>query len=142
MQSTSYYPVLMTTDVASTSDFFRRHFRFAAVFENDWYVHLRSSDDDAINLAILDSRHDSVPSIRRGDTVRGLLLNFEVADARAVHDRLIAEGLPILQALRDEDFGQRHFIVAGPEGVLVDVIEPIAPTAEYAVAFTDGTAST
>ncbi len=142
MQSTSYYPVLMTTDVASTSDFFRRHFRFAAVFENDWYVHLRSSDDDAINLAILDSRHDSVPSIRRGDTVRGLLLNFEVADARAVHDRLIAEGLPILQALRDEDFGQRHFIVAGPEGVLVDVIEPIAPTAEYAAAFTDGTAST
>lgn len=142
MQSTSYYPVLMTTDVASTSDFFRRHFRFAAVFENDWYVHLRSSDDDAINLAILDSRHDSIPSIRRGDTARGLLLNFEVADARAVHDRLVAEGLPILQALRDEDFGQRHFIIAGPEGLLVDVIEPIAPTAEYAAAFTDGIAST
>lgn len=142
MRSTSYYPVLMTADVTTTANFYRRHFRFATVFENDWYVHLRSVDDDALNLAVLDGNHDSVPSIRRGDTARGLLLNFEVADARAVHDRLVDEGLPILQALRDEAFGQRHFIIAGPDGVLVDVIEPIAPTAEYAAGFAVGSLPT
>jgi hypothetical protein len=34
--------------------------------------------------------------------------------------------------LRDEDFGQRHFITADPNGVLIDVIKPIPPSAEFA----------
>lgn len=34
--------------------------------------------------------------------------------------------------LRSEDFGQRHFMVADPNGVLIDVITPIAPAAAYA----------
>jgi hypothetical protein len=42
-------------------------------------------------------------------------------------DRLRAE-----LELRSEDFGQRHFIVADPNGVLIDVITPIAPAASYA----------
>lgn len=138
MEATSYYPVLMTADVATTADFYRRHFRFAAVFENAWYVHLRSIDDEAINLAILDSGHDSIPALRRGESARGVLLNFEVADARAVHDRLVGQGLAILQPLRDEAFGQRHFIVAGPDGALVDVIEPIEPSADFAAQYTAG----
>ena len=42
---------------------------------------------------------------------------------------------PIALELRDEDFGQRHFIVSGPDGVLVDVITEIPPSAEFAEAF-------
>ena len=38
--------------------------------------------------------------------------------------------------LRDEAFGQRHFITADPNGVLIDVIKPIPPTAEYEAMFT------
>jgi hypothetical protein len=34
--------------------------------------------------------------------------------------------------LRNEAFGQRHFIVEAPDGVLVDVVTPIEPTSEYA----------
>jgi hypothetical protein len=37
--------------------------------------------------------------------------------------------------LRTEGFGQRHFIVAGPDGVLIDIITPIAPSLDYAEAF-------
>lgn len=37
--------------------------------------------------------------------------------------------------LRSEAFGQRHFIAAGPDGVLVDVITPIPPTGEFVDAF-------
>lgn len=47
-------------------------------------------------------------------------------------ERLVtSEGLHPILELRSEDFGQRHFIVADPNGVLIDVITPIAPTAEY-----------
>jgi hypothetical protein len=34
--------------------------------------------------------------------------------------------------LRSEEFCQRHFIVADPDGVLIDVITPIAPSQAFA----------
>jgi len=46
-----------------------------------------------------------------------------------------ALGLTERLTLRDEAFGQRHFIVEAPGGVLLDVIEPIAPTAEFVDAY-------
>ena len=47
-----------------------------------------------------------IPARFRGTAAAGLLLNFEV-----------------------EDFGQRHFIVADPNGILIDVITEIPITA-------------
>lgn len=83
-------------------------------------------------LAILDRTHETIPPGFR-ESVQGLLLNVEVPDAAAEHRRLVeARGLPERLALRDEAFGQRHFIVEAPDGVLIDVITEIEPTAEYA----------
>lgn len=130
MRCTQYYPVIMTDDVAATSRFYQDHFRFQAVFEADWYVHLQSSEDEKVNLAILKGDHETIPAVGRG-RVSGLLLNFEVEDVDAVHDRAKADGLPILLELRDEAFGQRHFITTDPNGVLIDVIKPIPPSAEF-----------
>lgn len=136
MKATSYYPVIMTGDVVGTTAFYVEHFRFKPVFESEWYVHLISSEDETINLAILDGSHETIPEQGRG-RVSGLLLNFEVEDVDAVHDRLVAAGLPVLRSLRDEDFGQRHFITADPNGVLIDIIKPIPPNAEYAAQYAD-----
>ncbi|HZF68104.1 MAG TPA: VOC family protein, partial [Gemmatirosa sp.] len=69
---------------------------------------------------------------------RGVILNFEVDDAAAVWARLRDAGAPVLLALRDEPFGQRHFILEGPGGVMVDVIENIPPAPEFAAAYTTG----
>jgi catechol 2,3-dioxygenase-like lactoylglutathione lyase family enzyme len=69
--------------------------------------------------------------------VSGLLLNFEVEDVDAEHARLSAAGLPILLSLRDEAFGQRHFITSDPNGLLIDIIKPIPPTGEFAEQYTD-----
>ena len=134
MRVTSYYPVVMTDEVAATAAFYVAHFGFRPVFEDDWYVHLRSAADEAVNLAILDGGHETIPQSGRG-RVSGLLLNFEVEDVDAEHARLSRAGLPILLSLRDEAFGQRHFITSDPNGVLIDVITPIAPSGEFAAAY-------
>lgn len=42
-----------------------------------------------------------------------------------------SQNLPIILTLRDEPFGQRHFITSDPNGVLIDVIKPIPPSAEF-----------
>ncbi|WP_337004533.1 MULTISPECIES: VOC family protein [unclassified Microbacterium] len=132
MQITSFYPVLMVDDVAQAARFYREELGFETTFESDWYVSLRFAGGE---LAILDAAHETIPDGFR-EPVRGLLLNIEVADATAAHARLVGErGLPERLALRDEDFGQRHFIIEAPGGVLIDVIEPIEPSAEFADAY-------
>lgn len=131
MKITSYYPVIMTRDVTATAAFYKAHFGFAEKFSSDWYVHLQSISDEGVNLAVLDGSHETIPEIGRG-RVAGLLLNFEVEDTDAVYARAQADGLPILLSLRDEPFGQRHFITSDPNGVLIDVITPIPPSAEFA----------
>ncbi|SPA47707.1 VOC family protein [Cupriavidus taiwanensis] len=138
MKVTSYYPVIMTADVAGTAAFYQQHFGFTALFASDWYVHLQLADDPSVSLAVLDGTHDTIPPPARGQRAQGLLLNFEVEDADVVHDRLRAAGLPILQPLRDEAFGQRHFITADPNGVLIDIIKPIPPSAEFAAQYQAG----
>lgn len=139
MRTSSYYPVIMTDAVAATAAFYVDHFRFRPLFEADWYVHLQSSEDETVNLAILDGSHSTVPEAARG-RVSGLILNFEVDDPDAEYERVRQAGLPILLTLRDEAFGQRHFITADPNGVLIDIIKPIAPSEEFAALYEEGSA--
>lgn len=132
MKCTSYYPILATGDVAGTAAFYTRHFGFRPLFESDWYIHLQSGEDPTVNLAVLDHDHETIPAGARGKAAQGILLNFEVADVDQVYARFRAAGLDPLLPLRDEPFGQRHFIVQGPDGVLLDIITPIPPSAAFA----------
>ena len=136
MKCTQFYPVIMTDDVAGTARFYRDNFRFSPAFESDWYVHLQSSEDESVNIAVLQGDHETVPEAARG-RVSGLIINFEVADVDREFQRAEANGLPILLALRDEPFGQRHFITSDPNGVLIDVIKPIPPSEEFLKQYTD-----
>lgn len=125
------YPVLMTEDVKGTAAFYREHFGFEVTFEADWYVQLRR---EQFELAVLDAGHETVPAAWRGRTAGGMLFNVEVDDVDAEYERL-SRSLPPVLPIRTEEFGQRHFIVAGPDGVLVDVITNIEPAASYAENF-------
>jgi catechol 2,3-dioxygenase-like lactoylglutathione lyase family enzyme len=134
MQINSFYPVLMTDQVAATRDFYVSHFGFQVTFESDWYISLKSTDD-RYELAFVAYTHETVVPTHQ-KLVQGLLLNFEVADVDVEYQRLI-EGaqLPLRRPLITEDFGQRHFTTADPNGVLIDVIQVIPPSAEYAAQY-------
>jgi hypothetical protein len=45
--------------------------------------------------------------------------------------RLRAAGVRVVLPLRDEPFGQRHVIVADPNDVLVDIVQPIPPDPDW-----------
>ena len=133
MTVTGCYPVLMSSDVVAAAAFYRDALGFESTYESDWYVSLRLRD---FELAILAHDHATIPEGYRA-LPQGVIVNLEVDDVDVVHERLTgAAGLEPVLLLRDEDFGQRHFIVAAPDGVLLDVIQPIAPTADYADAYT------
>lgn len=132
MKLTSFYPVIATSHLDESCDFYTRLLGFKTTFEVDWYVSLKRPGPPSYELALLDHTHPTLPEGYRVP-VRGLLLNFEVEDVDAQRQRLVEqEGLKAELALRSEDFGQRHFIVADPNGVLIDIITPIEPSGEYA----------
>lgn len=144
MKIEGIYPVLATQRVAASRDFYLQHFPFEISFEADWYVSLATRPDASENgifqLAILDCMHPSVPEAFRRPT-SGLLLNFEVKDADAEYARMQSAGLPMHLELRSEPWGQRHFITEDPNGVLLDVIQLIPPSAEFAAMYDDATAA-
>jgi catechol 2,3-dioxygenase-like lactoylglutathione lyase family enzyme len=133
MKFSSFYPVILTRQLALSAEFYQKHFGFETVFESEWYVSLRLPRDDktAFELAILESTHSTIPSAYR-HSVNGLILNFEVDDVDAEYERLIKWGqLPLELDIRDEEFGQRHFITKDPNGVLIDVIKIIPPSETF-----------
>lgn len=136
MKTTSYYPVIQVADVQASAKFYVDNLKFRAVFDSDWYVHLQSEEDESVNLAILQFDHETVPEPMRQET-KGLILNFEVEDPDAWYDRARKANLPILKPLQDEDFGQRHFITQDHDGVLIDIIKPIPPSADHAADYLD-----
>ncbi len=135
MSVTSLYPVLMSRDVRAATSFYQKVLGFEITFESDWYVSLRLGD---FELAVLAHEHPTIPEGYRSPP-SGVIVNVEVEDVDAVHARMTAEAdLDVLLSLRSEDFGQRHFIVAAPDGVMLDVIQPIPPSPEFADSFAVG----
>ncbi len=132
MNVTSVYPVLMSTDVAAAADFYQRVLGLEVTFSADWYVSMRTG---VFELALVDATHPTIPEGHRRPAA-GLLVNIEVDDVDVLYRRLTDEhGLRPVLELRDEDFGQRHFIVEGPDGVLLDCIQPIPAVGEFADAY-------
>lgn len=125
-----YYPVLCVADVERSREFYRAHFGFYPVFDSDWYVHLTVPRQRHVNLALIQYDHETMPADYRRLS-QGILINFELEEVDAEYQRLKAAGLKMVVDLRDEPFGQRHFIVADPDGNLVDVIKPIPPSPEF-----------
>lgn len=134
---TSIFPTVCATDVAAVRHFYVGVLGFEVVFDSGWYVQL-AAPDDGPQIGVVQRDHDSVPPAFRRDPA-GVLVSVEVDDVDAVHDRVRTAGLPLPLGLRDEDFGQRHFMTVDPAGTLVDVITPISPSARYAALYREPT---
>lgn len=62
MTTTSFYPVILTEKVASSSTFYSTYFQFEKVYEADWYVSLRMTNGKVpYELALLDASHPTIP---------------------------------------------------------------------------------
>lgn len=127
------YPVLCVStniDLDACRDFYVALLGVKVVFECGWYTTLRSPTDATQELAFVLADHDSVPA-PNGVPATGVLVSFEVDDVDAVHGRARAMGAEVVLEVRDEPFGQRHFMTRDPVGLLVDVVQPIPMSASF-----------
>ncbi len=137
MKIKSLYAVLLTEKIAESKTFYTTHFPFDVTFDSDWYVSLRTQTEPAFELALLNPTHETIPAGFRQPFHNGLILNFEMEEVDSVYKQFQAASAPIHQALRSEEFGQRHFIASDPNGVLIDVIQTIPPSEAFLEGFSE-----
>ena len=125
------FPVVCTDAIEASRDFYAALLGLEVVLESGWYTLLRAPGAPEAQLGLVTRGHPSVPE-GFGRRPQGVLVTMEVEDVDAVHDRALALGAPIVQALRDEEFGQRHFMTTDPDGALVDVVMPIPLSPSFA----------
>ena len=108
-------------------------------FESDWYVSLKTEGKEGtFQLALLQYNHETIPE-RFRRPCQGFLLNWEVENADSHYERLISQLKGTIHLdIRDEPWGQRHFITSDPEGNLLDIIQIIDPSPEFLAQYTDG----
>lgn len=120
------YPLAVTDALKECAAFYVELFGFTVVFDQDWYQHLVHESSGA-ELGFMAPNMDNQPKELHpafgGD---GQVYSFEVDDAGHEYARLSEKpGLEIVLALKDEPWGQRHFILRDPAGIYVDVIQPL-----------------
>jgi catechol 2,3-dioxygenase-like lactoylglutathione lyase family enzyme len=125
MRLQDFYPIIVTPHLDRCRDFYRRWFAFEVVFEATWFVLLKASNGASASLAFMHPDHPSAPPGPEAFSGKGMCLEFQVSDAKAEHDRFLADGAAVVLSLRDEPFGQRRFGLFDPAGVWIDVVEQI-----------------
>ena len=116
---------LSVQDVGSSIAFYRSLLDLDVLIDHGWYAELGAGGQALI--AFVQSGHETVPEVT-ATRPRGVLVSFEVDDADAAYASAATLRCPVLVELVAE-LGQRHFMVADPDGVVVDVIERVALTA-------------
>ena len=118
------YPLLITDKLKECANFYVAHFGFSKVFEQDWYVHLVHEKSGA-ELGFLAPNTPNQPKeLHVTFSGKGMVYGFEVQNAKKEYERLRGK-VDIVLELKDEEWGQRHFIVRDPAGVYVDVVQQL-----------------
>jgi len=125
------YPLITTTELQATRDFYVGNFGFAVVFEASWVVMLSAGDDGSISLGLMTPDHPSRPPGPETFDGHGVIVTVQVADAAEAFARLRSQDAPIVYDLHDEPWGQRRFMMRDPAGMLVDVVEQTEPAAGF-----------
>lgn len=130
----SLYPVICVESAEASKKFYTSLLDFNIVFELNWYIQLQSPADENLQLAFVQRRHESVPK-QFQDTPNGVVVTVEVDDVDTLYDKALDMHYDIALELKDEDWGQRHFMTVDPEGLLVDVVKMIPPSGEFLAAY-------
>ena len=116
--------ISITPNIKECKEFYIRFFSFEVVFEADWYIHLRNESEVEIAFMMpnLQNQPDFLHEIFSG---KGVVFSFEVDDAKAEYERIKSLQASFIQDLKDEEWGQRHFMLVDPAGMVLDIVQQL-----------------
>lgn len=141
MEYKSCFPVVVTEKLAEAREFYVKYLGFEIVFDADWYLQLhapREGGGKPIELAFMKPDQSSQPApLHPAFNGSGVILTLEVEEVDSLYEKILDAGCETVVELRDEPWGQRHFLIRDPAGNLLDVVRQIPPAGDYEAAYTE-----
>lgn len=118
--ATRLLPNICTDRMEETRDFYINLLGVVVGIEHEgWYLQLASPVKPNLRIGIPRQDHAFTPTEFQLPA-QGVVLSVEVDDVDAMHEKVRNNGIPVALELREEDFGMRNFMVARPNGLLVN----------------------
>lgn len=117
---------IVTSKIKETKDFYVNTFGFGVTFENEFYLLLHTPNKEAEISFLLPNHKSQHPLFRPAFGGKGVYLTIEVENVDKEYQRLAEKKIPIQLGLKDEPWGDRHFVVVDPNGIGIDIVTPIA----------------
>lgn len=121
---TQSYPLFVTEKLDILKSFYEQYFGFSAVFfEPDFYLHLVHSETQS-QIGFMVPNHPSQPQfLHAASNYVGSIFTLEVGDVKEALKAAEASKLELMLGFTEESWGQKHFMIKDPVGLLIDVVE-------------------
>jgi uncharacterized glyoxalase superfamily protein PhnB len=117
------YPITITKKLEECKKFCQEIFSFQIVFETDWYIQLLHKAS-GVEIALMRPNLENQPSQLHSEySGNGIAYSFEVDDATAEYKKIKEKTDAIFYELTTEEWGQTHFMLIDPAGVVIDVVQ-------------------
>lgn len=123
-----FWSGVVTKKVQKSRDFYVRLFGCEVLYEGEdgWFVLLQLGESE------LGFMKPGIPSqagiFRQEFKGQGMWVAVDVDDVDAEYVRIKSLGVPIESELRDEPWGDRHFVIVDPNGIGIDVVQHRHPS--------------
>ena len=119
-------PNLSSAAFGASRDFYMAMFDLVvSVEQKDWYLQLMSESHTTLNIGFVKPDHELFAGRPASRGTHGLVLTIHVDDVDEAYERAQRLGAEIVAVIRNEEYGQRHFLVVDPNGHLLNVMSTI-----------------
>lgn len=107
----------------ASRDFYAAMFDFmVSVDMEDWYLQLMPQFDRRLNIGFLKPDHELFAGRASSSGAYGVVLTINVDNVDEAYERAKRLGAEIVAEICDEEYGQRHFLVVDPNGLVLNVM--------------------
>jgi predicted enzyme related to lactoylglutathione lyase len=119
-------PNLSSEAFVASRDFYAAMFDLVVSVElDDWYLQLMAESDTMLNIGFVKPDHELFAGRTASSGTYGVVLTVHVDDVDEAYKRANKLGAEIAAEIRDEEYGQRHFLVVDPNGLVLNVMSAL-----------------
>ena len=113
---------IVTPKLQESKVFYTTILNFGIVFENEFYILMHTPNHQAEVSFLLPDHPSQQHIFQAAYPGRGVYFTIEVDDVDDEYKRIKELGIPIEVELRDEPWGDRHFVIQDPNGIGLDIV--------------------
>ena len=116
-----FWSGVVSEKLQESKEFYVRLFGCEVAYDSEWFVLLQLGPT-AIGF-MQPGLEAQAPIFRSAFAGQGIWITVDVEDVDAEYKRLTDMGVALELTLRDEPWGDRHFVVRDPNGIGVDIVQ-------------------